>query len=82
MKSCCPGRPNGSRCGQSPSVCRVSTTVVSGLRPTLPLKSRRPHWVHPRRNEVLVGGGSSPLLLLGVAARTMAHSLVSTPTSK
>ena len=62
MKSCCPGRSNRSRCGQSLSVYPASTTVVSGLPPILPLKQRGTHWIHPRRNEVLVGGGSLPLL--------------------
>ena len=66
MKSCCPGRSNRFRCGQSLSGYPASTTVVSGLPPILPLKWREPHWVNPRRNEVLVGGGSLPLLLLGV----------------
>ena len=61
---------------------KVSTTVVSGSLPTLPLKQREMYWVYPKRNEVLVGGGSLPLLLVGVTARTTAHSLVSTPTRK
>jgi hypothetical protein len=65
-----PGRSNRFRCGYSLSLSLsgrpASTTVLSGLPPILPFKWRKPHWIHPRRNEVLVGGGSLPPLLVGV----------------
>ena len=59
---------------------RIDRTVAQDAKITL--KQRKTLWVCQKRNEVPVGGGSLPLLLVGVKARTMAHSLVSTPTRK